>query len=270
MVKRIFKQLVPGVFLGVSPGGHPWYGGRAHLYFYDQDEVHKQTIGFEWTFLKNAKYCGLELHLNSVDGCRGIMFYIGLYKVANLWLTIEQVPKWLLPGHYRQSVIHEGEIVWQPEDRTIGVRIFNWTIWVSLWENQMEWNRTDPWWWRFNINIPDLVLGRDKFTKRELVAGICTVPMPEGGYSAHYTVSEFEWRRPRWPWPRRKTYIDIEVDSQHGIPLPGKGENSWDCDDDAAYAIGMELVGTVKDAALHFAHRIVRDRVNRCGREIYP
>lgn len=244
---------------------------RAWLYFYSHPEANAvQALGFEWYFGKRARHCGIAISFNVVDGDRGIRFYAGIPWLFNLYFTVERVPEWMLPWHWEESSLRPGEKFRYPEKRSIGVRVSGWTVWVSLWENEMEWSRDDPWWWKFNINLADLFLGQAKHTRSILAKGECNVPMPEGGYSACYTITASKQKRPRWPWAKRWLYVDIEIDSENGIPLPGKGENSWDCDDDAVYASGRELTGSVDDACADLARSIVQDRVKLCGREVYP
>jgi hypothetical protein len=41
-----------------------------------------------------------------------------------------------------------------------------------------------------------------------------------------------EWTFPRWFVAKQSDSITISIEGK-GIPIPGKGENSWDCGDDA-------------------------------------
>ena len=244
-----------------------WPEGRVWLRLGDPEVNARQVIGVEWHFWQWR--CGASIDFNSVDGDHGITVSLSVPGLGSLYATVEQVPKWLLPGHFRESVLEPGVQVWQPEERSIGVRVFDWTVWFSLWDNVTEWNRSDPWWWRFNINVPDLVLGKSKFSRLKVASGEIGIPMPEGSYPAKWEIMSCAWKRPRWPWPKRKLYVGFTVQGD-GIPLPGKGENSWDCGDDAICSSGWELMGTVEEAAFEFACRIVQDRVRLCGREVYP
>ena len=57
---------------------------------------------------------------------------------------------------------------------------------------------------------------------------------PEGTYQAHAVLEELVWSRPRW-FKERMTRVDFEI--PNGIPHAGKGENSWDCGDDATFGM---------------------------------
>lgn len=49
----------------------------------------------------------------------------------------------------------------------------------------------------------------------------------------------------RRTWKRRfstKVSDGFEIEMQEGVPFPGKGENSWDCGDDAYFGFGGETI----------------------------
>lgn len=84
----------------------------------------------------------------------------------------------------------------------------------------------------------DWLFGRVKFAKRTLDSGTTEIVMPEGRYPATWEIEEYQHWRPRWPFRKTRQSIDFEIEG--GIPIPGKGENSWDIDDDAIFATGCE------------------------------
>lgn len=244
-----------------------WPHGRGRLYLGDFDSRQKQ-IGLEWSLGRRQHSCGISVRLNAMDGDRGVRLFLGIPWLIAFWLTFEGfMPRYWLPGHWYTSK-RDGKRYYRSVEREIGIRIFDGTIWFSLWENPMGWGAKDPWWWQFNVCPVDILLGRQKYSDETIRTGRCIVPMPEGGYWASYKVFESAWKRPRWPWPKRATRVEIENDEP--IPLPGKGTMPYNCDDDACYWITMALKGSVADAAREYAEDIVRDRIKLCGREIYP
>jgi hypothetical protein len=112
---------------------------------------------------------------------------------------------------------------------------------------EVSWRRDSPWYRKgIRVDFLDLLLGRIRSTDRHVpIRGYLVdvrtgkadvmVPMPEGSYRASVEIVEVTCRRPRWPFPRR--YMRARVDIPAGIPHAGKGENSWDCGDDATYGI---------------------------------
>jgi hypothetical protein len=96
-------------------------------------------------------------------------------------------------------------------------------------------NYSDPWWKRrqFNLDILDLVLGKPKYSEREINSTEVQIGMPEGSYPAKIRIFESKWSRPRW-FPSYLVRSRIEMIKP--IPFPGKGENSWDCGEDALFS----------------------------------
>ena len=70
----------------------------------------------------------------------------------------------------------------------------------------------------------------------------------------------------RRKWKRRftmKVSDGYEIEMHQGIPFPGKGENSWDCGDDAYYGFGVE---TIEQAVA----TIVAETIKRRGKNWRP
>lgn len=71
--------------------------------------------------------------------------------------------------------------------------------------------------------------------------GVCVVPMPEANYPATYKIE-----RLIATWPDRlgflrpaKVWYRVDVEPGMPVPVPGKGENSWDLDDDAIGSLSV-------------------------------
>lgn len=107
-------------------------------------------------------------------------------------------------------------------------------------------------------------LGRQRIEKEELDFGVCQIPMPEGIYPA-------EWKRQRyvshyvgWLGVLRDRILGPRIgkpsywiDVPGGIPVEGKGENSWDCGMDGIFGTGGT---TLHDAIGNVAAAALRDR----------
>lgn len=117
-------------------------------------------------------------------------------------------------------------------------------------------------------------------SSRTLATEIVGVPMPEGVYKARVELRETTWKRPRWPWPHKDRSYHLTVLSrptpdgpriehdEHGnqkpgyIPVPGKGESSWDCGPDGIFSqIGPGR--TVEDAVRSVRESALRKRRDR-------
>lgn len=126
-----------------------------------------------------------------------------------------------------------------PDRREFDLSISDWTVRCSLWGRWGEWASKDPWWIRgVSLDIKRLLRGKDTYTSEQIAAPVAiSIPMPEGVYPAVATVTRSTWTRPRW-FATRRTYVDVKIEK--GIPYAGKGENSWDCDDDGLFGYSSE------------------------------
>lgn len=121
--------------------------------------------------------------------------------------------------------------------------IYEGTVRLELGANAHEWSRNQPWWWSNSWNIPDILFGRQKYSSVPISETAAEIPMIERSYPCTVKMSADKWKRPRLPWTR--TIIRANVDIPGGVPVPGKGENSWDCDEDAIFS----MTCPAKDAA---------------------
>lgn len=112
----------------------------------------------------------------------------------------------------------------------------------------------------------DFLLGRSVCTVDKGESQPTVVPMPEGNYAATVTKETRTWKRPRWPWSSR-VRVDYWLEISGGIPVPGKGENSYDCEDDGIYGGGGV---TVTAAIGSMVSSVLRLRQRHGGRDWEP
>lgn len=113
----------------------------------------------------------------------------------------------------------------------------------------------------FSITLDprDLIGGRRKRLSHEVVyEEPATVPMPEGEYPCTVKLEQSVWGRPRWRW-NREIALHADVDMGVPIPVPGKGENSWDCGDDATHSMWLPAT-SVPEAISKVAADAMRTR----------
>lgn len=130
-------------------------------------------------------------------------------------------------------------------------------VWLEHpWIRQGEWRWSDPWWRKqIVLHVVDWLIGGYRCETVKGEPFDVFVPMPEGSYRATATPKTMTWRR-RWYWPiRRRESVWLKLDP--GIPHSGKGENSWDCGDDALCGIGGD---TVEDAIANAVRSSLRSR----------
>jgi hypothetical protein len=126
------------------------------------------------------------------------------------------------------------------------------------------------------IDIADLVMGRDRYeavqeARYELEVNLIGEPT----YQVDAVVERATWTRtrPGWRW-RRKTRLSVDLSFSPGIPVPGKGENSWDCGDDAVYSIHRPVDDASEEAVVRACDKAVagirKTRRQRGGEDWKP
>ena len=91
------------------------------------------------------------------------------------------------------------------------------------------------------------------------LGGLVDIGMPEGSYTI---------KRPRWPFVSVfYTYNARPVGEHDDIPIPGKGENPWDCGPDSVS--GQSGPGGLTDAIGAIYSSVLRTRMNRGGSAFY-
>jgi hypothetical protein len=190
-----------------------------------------------------TKDFGFKVH--HLGGAFTIFFQFGLYT--------------LVVGFRELSFFSSNEtgISWRGEDGTLCLDVLTRTG---------EWRSRDPWWRKgIHINVPDLLLGRAKFSTVPLETEEVLIPMPEGCYPATVKMEQSTWARPRW---FAKRVVRADIDIPKAIPHEGKGENSWDCDEDATYGL-CAPAANVEEAIGIVVGSVLRSRRRYGGRAIH-
>lgn len=248
--------------------------GRAwlHLYWGNPDihgEGRKLTcLGIQWVLFRKQHSVGVSLDVGDGDSDRDVDFslripYFGVYLSAeNIW------PR-------RWEFYNPGQKY--PSSRELSVKWHDLALWIALWRDPDEgYGRGGPSFWKdarshqrhIVIHPVDILLGRTRCTTEHLGEHAAEVVLPEGSYPVQVVIERRSWRRPRWPWAR-KVRISADVRSEQGLPIPGKGENSWDIDDDAYYSIGTPTE-TATDAVQYAAQRVLETRRRYGGSSWVP
>lgn len=139
--------------------------------------------------------------------------------------------------------------------RELRVSVHDGTIYWCVWKDPHSWSRADGWrnsWWNFK----DAFLGKAKYSSEVVEKREVLIPLPEGSYPAKVELSLDRWERPRW---RTEVVKRAHIDVEKGLPFPGKGENSYDCGDDAIYGSTFPSE-TVEEAIGHMVASTLRNR----------
>lgn len=126
--------------------------------------------------------------------------------------------------------------------------------------------------WEWHVYLMDAIFGQRDYTSVETGRETLTLTMPEGGYRADCTMTRDTWTRPRWPWrPVSLTLDRAHIDFDPPVGIPGKGENGWDCDDDATFSLTTSLKhGNLRATLDEFALDTLRTRQHRGGLNWQP
>lgn len=220
-------------------------------------EGHSPVLGIEWVLFSKDISFGIGL------ACResALSFHIG-FLVATLYFNLEYWPlqQWLSNKIKRKDEKYGN-------GRMIGFYYFHDAFWFKLWEDEMESRGNDPKWWKFCFHWKDFLFGREECSKRKISETFSNVAMLERNYPIKVEFWEWTWKRPRWPFPLKLIRYDITPDIP--VPVPGKGENSWDCGEDAIHSM-TGCGSTLEDAVIGFSKSIMRDRHRYGGNNWMP
>lgn len=195
-----------------NPGGSRFWHGRAFFHF------GRLTFSTQWGFANFAKRFALMFYLRRSE--RLIAINLAIPFLWTLHFALEGVP-----GLNYTTL--------ETDQRDIGVRVFDWRIWTSLWGDDSGYG---PHRQRV-INVERIMFGKYLHEKEWLDPEPVPieVTMPEASYpgTAQRFVSTTGYARFRKA--QRTPRVNIEI--PQGIPIPGKGENVWDLGDDAIFAL---------------------------------
>lgn len=153
------------------------------------------------------------------------------------------------------------------DDRELSLRFFDKAVWWKVWSDSHGWTSDTPRWRDGSWHPLDTIFGKTTYVTELVERADMLVPMPEKSYRGHVEIRRDSWRRPRWPFAR--VVYRAHIDMTDPVPVPGKGENSWDLGQDAIY--GMTVPArTVADAIAAVVKSAMRDRIRRAGQNWVP
>lgn len=132
----------------------------------------------------------------------------------------------------------------------------------KFWTEYGVWKSSTPKYQQGSFDFQDFFLGKSVHLEKGIWYGWATLRLPEGCYQASVKTWTSEWRRPRW-YTKRLQRIEFSI--KGGIPVEGKGENSWDCGMDAVFSSCFPMKGLVEDAANELVNSMMQQRDRRGG-----
>jgi len=126
------------------------------------------------------------------------------------------------------------------QNRKFEIRIFQEYIGISLFalEEYGGSSSKNKKWQEISFDWVSFLLGKIKVSKQMLRQEKVLVPLPEKEYEANCIIYNVSHKRPRW---FRKNYYRGEIKCKEGIPVPGKGTESYNCEGDFSYSISTYL-----------------------------
>lgn len=238
------------------------------------------TINFSrrktWWFYNHKKHvsieiCGWKSNASisvAADGDEGdVTFHLALF--FGTWITFSG----FIPNKWYPTYIssYSGNPI--SDERRFSIAFHNGSLWWDFWtsEEHTSWTKNKSW-RKGCFHIVDRIRGKHEYHTKELDRREFLLPFIEGNYNVQVIKMERtdSWKR----WPKRKMicfdinagyYLNGEwVDT--GVPVEGKGESSWDQDEDATFSMyfpGHPIhkgVFSPYDAALYFWHSMMKSR----------
>lgn len=213
--------------------------------------------GIEWNLF--ARSCRFGVTFSDV-GDEAVVISLAIPFVIAIWFSVERA-KWVkrLPG-----VKWSGK--WGSGERELGRRIFDCALWWALWTYPGG-GGNEPRWRDSCFHFDDFILGRNKYSESDNISGDYLLVMSEGAYPVKVELHTSTWKRPRWPWSQSVRRASIET--EHGIPIPGKPDSDFYDGDDSLFG-GTYLADTVEQALQKMHDSVIRDRLRYGGSEWMP
>lgn len=225
--------------------GNPLIDGRAWLH---TPIANRGNIGFQWCFIKTKSFSfgfdvGSDWDEDDFRFRAALPFLFAFYLSFEGFISSKSKAAWK----------------WWPkrESKETSIRILDSSIWIYIWQSEGCHSNKDGW-HRIVIHPLDIILGKQKYSKRTISITQDDIEMPEGHYPCQIEMFESTWKRPRSPFARKVLRADMDI-SKNPIPIPGKGENSWDQGDDATYSMTTSA-STVKEAKARLVESLLETR----------
>lgn len=256
--------------------GSIWRAGRAWVKTWtgddDTGEGYRELLEVnpEWHFGLQPR-AGIGLTIGDGDSANAAMAFVST-PLGSVYLSLDGLPDCLtvdrLPCQIRPYRYAGVDGTYKScEPREIRVDWHDGALWWSLWHSPHEWESKTPGWRNGNFSPVNWLLGRHQYSSTELDRQAIRIPFPEGTYDAEVILTEDSWKRPRWPFVRRMRRADVRI--ERGIPIPGKGENSWDCGEDAIYSL-YTAVHSVNEAVGKLVANVYQSRLRYGGADWRP
>jgi len=201
----------------------------------------RAPLGLRLEYHLRSGACGLHVWLEDEHT---VTLGVQVPLVAQFWLSIDLLNMcWRGPSRALDISIHDSALYW---------KLF---APMNSWSSSTP-RRVDGSWHPLGFHMRQ---GKVEVLEERDVL----VPMTERSYRARAKLTRSRWGLTRLPraFDRARTHVDIDMLEGEQIPFPGKGENSWDCGDDATFSMHCpalsieEGIGVLVGSVLRNRHR---------------
>jgi hypothetical protein len=237
------------------------------------ERVFSPTIHAEWSWFNSSfRAIGASYRAERYADSEHL-FALHLY-IGNVYLGLKgwDTPpfNWLLRAADAPPKRHGRSST----DREIGVMLTTddgWFLSWHLWWPDNEWVKGDSKVRKGSVFLEDKLWGKANYVEHVDHESDQVMTLPEGDYPVHVKLFTSTWSRARDPFNwRTKTIKRATVSATAFAPsVPGKGENSWDCEDDATYSITTPAE-TVEEAIDAYRQSVLRTRERHGGKDWTP
>jgi hypothetical protein len=232
-----------------------WLHGRGRIYILLNDQQKIDTFNCtklyaSWCLPTNSYH--LEVLVGGEDDGVMVSFACGLFSI---WFGIENI----IPKQWADKISK------YDHERITGISFHHGSVWFDFWRHESGYAGWEG--IHLSFDVVEFLLGSQKYSKRVIENGTVTVELPEGRYRGDAILYEATWKRPRNPFPLK--VIKCELSFAVPIPIPGKGENSYDIDDDAIY--GMTTASnSIEEALANLKKDVLKTRKRHGGDDWQP
>jgi hypothetical protein len=246
---------------GGLTGGTVRLGDSTSASFTVSRESTLPTLGYHLAFYRQFES---DYHMHLMLGFLGFSTHLSVESPLTRFRKDSILIKGAASRHF------EATIVVHPEGRGRYEAILNWSLWgeEAGGLRRLGMNEQHAW-MSYSKNLTRLLFGKAERTVAEdYGTEHRTLLFPEGPYDVKVTVQKYKIKRDRG-LGNGMTYIAAEIEPLVPVPIPGKGDNGWDCDEDAVYISYIPIEGSHanyhQEAARQFYLKTMEHRIKRGG-----
>lgn len=208
---------------------------------------------YEGYLLKNAKNNSIGVDLGGDEN--DFTIHCGIKGLFNFYFGVEDF--------FPRKFMHR---LFGYDTRNYGISLFEEYISIEFHRDGMGY--AEGWKGKhIMFDWKSFLFGKMKYNKEDLGEHRLEISLPEGKYPATVQMFKSTWTRKRLVKPLVRYRAEVIPDMP--LPIPGKGENSWDIDDDGIHSSTLEA-RSPEEAAKKVAEDVLKTRKKYAGSDWIP